>query len=188
MTTPLHTYHLAARENFAARVHRIGDGNWAKPTPCSEWTVRDLLNHLVYENLWVPELFAGKTVDEVGDRYEGDCLGDDPIGAWDRSSQAAAAAVEAADLDAIVHLSFADLPGRMYLDQLTFDLVVHGWDLARGIGEDDTIDPDHVQALWDEVVAQKDMIQGSGMFGTEVAVPAGADLQTRVLGLIGRAR
>ena len=42
----------------------------ADPTPCAEWDVRQVLNHIIGENLWAAELFAGKTIAEVGDRLE----------------------------------------------------------------------------------------------------------------------
>ena len=60
----------------------IADDQWANPTPDTEWTVRDLVEHLVGEQLWVPLLLGGATIEEVGDRFDGDNLGDDPKTAW----------------------------------------------------------------------------------------------------------
>ncbi len=57
----------------SVRPEQMGD-----PTPCAEWTVRDIINHVTGENLWAMELFAGRTMAEVGDSLEGDLLGDDP--------------------------------------------------------------------------------------------------------------
>ena len=120
--------------DFTEKVHAIGPEQWTNPTPCTEWDVRALVNHLTYENLWVPELIGGRTVAEVGDRFDGDVLGDDPVGAWDRSAEGAIAAVTAdGALDRTVDTSAGPTPASDYLDQIFVDAVIHGWDLARGI-------------------------------------------------------
>ena len=104
------------------------------------WDVRALVRHVVEEELWAPPLLAGATIAEVGDRFAGDQLGDDPLGAFERAHAAALTAVdEAPDRD--VHLSFGDTPRAEYTLQLAADHLVHAWDLARAVGEDDTLDP-----------------------------------------------
>ena len=79
-------------EDFGQRVMAIGAGDWAQPTPCADWSVRDLVRHLVYEELWTPPLLAGATVADIGDRFEGDILGDDPQVAWKEAAAHALAA------------------------------------------------------------------------------------------------
>jgi hypothetical protein len=74
--------HGAAMHEFDRRVQLIADGQWTNPTPDTEWSVRDLVEHLVGEQLWVPLLLGGATVEQVGDRFDGDNLGDDPKTAW----------------------------------------------------------------------------------------------------------
>ena len=125
-------------ESYGSRVQAVGPGQWSAPTPCAEWDVRDLVNHLVGEMWWVPPLLEGKTVADVGDRLDGDLVGDDPKSAWDKASREAEAAVGSLpSLDQIVHLSFGDFPAQEYLSQVFADLLIHGWDLARGIGADE---------------------------------------------------
>jgi len=176
-----------AVEEFGQRVMAIGPGDWGRPTPCSEWTVRDLLRHLVYEELWAPPLLAGATVAEVGDRFEGDILGDAPQAAW---KEAAAAAVASAASDDVlrrtVHLSFGDFPGQEYLGQLTADHVIHAWDLARGIGADDRLDGELVQFVYDFMAPQAEQWAAAGVFAAPVATPADADAQTKLIALSGR--
>ena len=72
-------YHRTV-EFFADRVNAVKDDQWDDPTPCAGWTVRDLVNHVTCENLWTVPLMEGATIEEVGDRFEGDVLGEDPIG------------------------------------------------------------------------------------------------------------
>ncbi|AGP61457.1 maleylpyruvate isomerase N-terminal domain-containing protein [Streptomyces rapamycinicus] len=68
-----------AINRFGARVHAVDGHRWNDSTPCTEWTVRDLVNHLVSEHLWVPHLLAGESLEQVGDRYDGDMVGADPV-------------------------------------------------------------------------------------------------------------
>jgi hypothetical protein len=64
-----------ASESCGQRVLAVRDDQWHAVTPCSEWDVRALVNHLVGENLWVPPLFEGKSIADVGDQFDGDVLG-----------------------------------------------------------------------------------------------------------------
>ena len=66
--------HRRAVGEFDARVRAVGDDQWELPTPCSDWNVRQLVNHLVYEDRWTVPLMEGTTLALVGDRYEGDLL------------------------------------------------------------------------------------------------------------------
>ena len=173
-------------EDFGQRVMAIGAGDWAQPTPCTDWSVRDLVRHLVYEELWAPPLLAGATVAEIGDRFEGDILGEDPQVAWKEAANASLAAATEDSLGRTVHLSFGDFPGREYLGQLTADHVIHAWDLARGIGADERLAPDLVQFVYDFMVPQAAQWAAAGVFAPAVSVPDDADVQTKLLALTGR--
>ena len=179
--------HRRAVEEFGRRVEAVADNQWGLPTPCADWDVRALVRHLVYENLWTVPLFEGQTVEQVGDRYEGDILGADAKVAWrDSARQAQDAVGRPGAMDRTVHLSFGDFPGSGYTMQLITDLTVHAWDLARGIGADDELDAELVQACYDDVVPMEAMLRASGMFGEKVEVGDDASTQARLLGLLGR--
>jgi uncharacterized protein (TIGR03086 family) len=186
MTELLELYRRSVDE-FDKRVQQIDEGQWAGSTPCPDWDVRTLVNHLVNENRWMAPLFAGKTVADVGDALDGDLLGDDPKGSWKAASAESLDVVhEGGALDRTVHLSFGDFKGSDYLDQILSDHVIHSWDLARGIGADDTLDPelvDHVAAFLEP---QVEAWRSAGAFGPPADVPAGADAQTKLLGMVGR--
>src|SRR3954453_21978338 len=94
---------------FAERVHAV-DGLWNTATPLPGWTVRYLVNHLVNEERWTPPLLDGATIEEVGSRYDGDLLGDDPVAAFDDAAAAALPAVRV-DTDAVtaVHEWFTSM-------------------------------------------------------------------------------
>jgi uncharacterized protein (TIGR03086 family) len=173
-------------EDFGSRVMAIGPDAWEQPTPCSDWNVRDLVRHLVYEELWAPPLLAGATIDEIGDRFEGDILGADPQVAWKEAAAAALAAATDDSLGRTVHLSFGDFPGAEYLGQITADHVIHAWDLARGIGGDERLAPDLVQFVYDFMAPQVEQWAAAGVFAPAVSVPDDADVQTKLLAMTGR--
>lgn len=186
MSTLLEQY-AHALEEFGSRVEQVGEDQWAAPTPCADWDVRALVAHVVDEQRWVPYLLGGGTVDDAGDRFAEDPLGADPKAAWRAASAAARAAFEAPDaLDHPVSLSSGESSARDYLWQMTVDAAVHAWDLARGIGVDDQLDRELVRRVHTESEKDAEELAKSGLYGDPVAVPAGADLQSRMLGLFGR--
>jgi uncharacterized protein (TIGR03086 family) len=183
--------HRRSVEGFAARVETL-DGlppeRWAAPTPCAEWDVRALLNHIVYEDLWTVPLMEGATIEEVGDRYEGDLLGDDPLtatrAACDMAVTAAASGIVAGNT---VHLSFGDVPAEEYAHQLAADHMIHGWDLAVATGGDTSMDPDLVEALAAWFAGNEDAYRSAGAIAER---PAGdgtpGDAWSELLRAFGR--
>jgi uncharacterized protein (TIGR03086 family) len=180
-------WHRRALGEFGRRVHMVQPDQWDCATPCTDWEVRGLINHIVVEQLWVPPLLAGQTIAEVGDRFDGDQLGDDPVKAWDDAASASDAALaEPGALERTVHLSYGDRPAAEYCMELIFDLVVHAWDLARALGVDEALDQELVEQVYARVEPMSGALAGSGMFAEPVAVGDDADLQTRLIGLTGR--
>ena len=139
--------HRVASEGLTARIEQIADDQWERPTPNTEWNVRALVQHLVYGTLWVKPLLDGMTIEQVGDRFEGDILGDDPKAAWRAaSSDAVAACLEPGAMDRIVHISSGDTRAENYILERVADAGMHTWDLSRALGVDDTLDPGVVEA------------------------------------------
>jgi uncharacterized protein (TIGR03086 family) len=179
--------HAVAMDEFGLRVGMIREDQWDAPTPCEGWTVRDLVDHLVVEQLWVPALLGGATVAEVGDRFDGDRLGPDPVGRWHRAAAEAQTAFAAPGaLDRDVHLSYGTVPCRRYCREMAADLAVHAWDLARALGVDERIDPVLMAAAYDHLAPMAGELTGTGLFAAPVPVPDDADAQTRTLALTGR--
>jgi uncharacterized protein (TIGR03086 family) len=183
--------HGTALADFDRLVRAVPEDRWASPTPCAEWSVRDLVGHLVTEQLWVPALLGGATIAEVGDRFDGDPLGGDPVAAWRAGADVARRAwLEPGILDRSVHLSYGDDRATNYGWQMTLDLAVHSWDLAGGIGGDSAgyRIPDELAedllAVFTPVIQQW---QGLGLFDPPLPDWDGAaDPHTRLLGLLGR--
>ncbi|AZI59111.1 TIGR03086 family protein [Nakamurella antarctica] len=177
----------SALGQFGARVHAVRASQWGLSTPDTEWTVRDLVNHVVSEHLWVPELLTGKRVEEVGDACDGDVLGGDPASAWDIAATASEAAwSHAGALTRQVHLSAGSVDAPIYAWQLTTDLLVHAWDLARATGGDDEFPNDLVGAVLK--VVKDDGDYGAPLFAAAIPTPGCTDDLTELLALLGRDR
>ena len=176
-----------AMESTERYVSAIRDDQWGDPTPCSDWNVRDIVNHITNENLWAVELFAGKRMEDVGNRLDGDLLGSDPIGAYHRSVLAAADAAQApGSMERTCHLSFGDYPGSELAKQLFLDTLIHGWDIAKATGQDTRLDPSLVEACYPVAQALEAQFGQYGVFGSKLTVPKDADTQTKILALLGR--
>jgi uncharacterized protein (TIGR03086 family) len=176
-----------AMDGFGQRLQQVDGAQWDAPTPCADWNVRTLVNHVVGELLWVPPLLEGRTIAEVGDRFDGDVVGDDAAATW---ASAAASAQAAASMpgaqERTVHLSFGDFPGGDYLGQITSDVVIHSWDLARAIGADDRWGDALVEFVDRFLAPQVEAWRSGGAFGPAVDAGPDADAQDRLLALCGR--
>ena len=87
----------------------------------------------------------------------------------------------------IAHPGMGDIPAAMLFDVQLMELAVHGWDLARAIGADETLDPEVVDALWAFAEPLSGMLPSTGYFASPSGeVPDSAPLQTRLLDLLGR--
>jgi uncharacterized protein (TIGR03086 family) len=91
-------------------------------------------------------------------------------------------------LDGDVHTSAGLVPAASYVAELTLDLAIHAWDLARAIGADERLDDALVDDLFAQAEHDRDAIASSGMFDAPRPVAPTADTQTRLLALLGRAR
>jgi uncharacterized protein (TIGR03086 family) len=176
-----------ATNGFARNVHLVGAEQWHDETPCDEWDVRNLVNHVTVEQLWVPPLVAGSSVGDIGDRFDGDQLGADPVATWDSALLAAVDAFAAPGaLDSKVQVSSGEQLTAQYCFEMTTDALIHSWDLARGIGADETLDPELVGLVYEQILPIADQLQDTGMFAPPVPVPDDAPLQTKLLALFGR--
>src|SRR6266568_8774712 len=106
--------HRRALDATGRVVAGMSASQFALATPDADWDVRALLNHLVAGNLWAAELAAGGTIEQVGDRLDGDVLGADPAAAYTASADAAAAVFRRPGaLDAPCAVSYGPVPGSV---------------------------------------------------------------------------
>ena len=167
----------------------MGDVNMNAPTPCSEWNVRDLLQHILYGTIWIEDIFDGKTVEEVGSKYDGDLIGDNPLAAYDDAvARAKRATAKPGAMEQVCHLRRGDVSGADYLTSMFTDAFIHGWDLAKGTGQDPTLDPELVVVCYDLAKKREERFRSSTAFGEGRVADPGTDAvdQTRMLAILGR--
>jgi uncharacterized protein (TIGR03086 family) len=168
-------------DRFAQKISVVPDDRWSNPSPCSEWTARDVVRHVVQTQ----GMFLGFIGKELGDIPSVD---DDPAAAWD----AARGAVQARlDDPATARSEYEGHFGRATFEDsvdrfLNTDLVVHGWDLARAAGLDDQVDDDDVKRVQATAESFGDAMRGPQAFGPALDPPAGADAQDRLMAFLGR--
>lgn len=177
-------------------VSKIKDDQWSMTMPSSfqarrsdhSPTLREIVNNHAYDDAWVPDMLAGRTMDEVGkEKFKGDLLGHNPKASFAAHVElACTAARELNDLDRVVHLSFGDFKAREYFWQINMYRGLRAYEIAKVIGADFTLPGDLVQGIWDEVSPHADEWRKIGVFAAAVAVPHDAPLLDRLLGLTGR--
>ncbi|MGE5291991.1 MAG: TIGR03086 family metal-binding protein [Micromonosporaceae bacterium] len=129
-----------ARAEFERRLTAITDDDWGRPTPCTQWNVRQLVNHIVsHEYRYADNLAANNSEYYVASRDD-DFLGGDPHGSWPRGVALLDEAIAGLDsLDTTISF-LLPLPARDVLLVRVFEAAVHTWDVSRAIGFDERID------------------------------------------------
>jgi uncharacterized protein (TIGR03086 family) len=180
-------FHERALAHTRRYIEGIADDQWGLDTPCDDWDVREVVSHIVAGNSWAGELGRGRTIEEVGDRLDGDVLGDDVLAAYDESAGAAQGAFAAPGaMEAACAVSYGPVSGAVYAGHRLIDVLIHGWDVAVGTGQDTTLETELVEVCWAVAEPQAELLAGSGAFATDVVAEPDADLQTRLLALLGR--
>jgi uncharacterized protein (TIGR03086 family) len=183
---------ILADEALKRVVDQIDDDQWGLTVPDEMTrgrvaTVREVIAYHAYDEAWIPDVLAGRTIEEVGDSHGGDLLGEHPKRTFAALVETAVRAVRACgDLDRTVHLSYGDWPARDYLKHITSFRGLRVYDLSLFLKIDTTMPGDLVQGLWDVLSPQAEEWRALGVYGPAVAVPADAPLQDRLLGLTGR--
>jgi len=168
-------------QRFADLVAGVPDDVWQAPTPCPDWTVRELVSHVV-ESPAMFEQLVGRTL------HPHPPVDDDPLAAMLAVREQVLAELRDPDTaEAPFEGHFGPSTFGEAVDRFVcFDLVVHGWDLARATGQDDTIDAGEVDRLWQDADLFGPALRSEGVCGPAVEPPAGADEQTRLLAHLGR--
>ncbi len=160
-----------------------GTADWDAPAPVEDWTARDVVRHLVE---WFPAFLE----DGAGVRLEhGPSVDDDPVTAWRVHCDAVQALLDdpATPGRTLSNRHVGEVPLDQAVDRFyTSDVFLHTWDLARATGQDATLDPDKCAVLLAGMEPLDELLRASGQYGPRIAVPADADVQTRLVAFIGR--
>ena len=167
---------------FTERVRAVPAEAWDNPSPCEDWTARDVVGHLTD---WIPGFFGAQGVQFPAVPS----VQDDPPAAW----ETVRAVISDALADATVAGKQVETPfGTQSLAEtvdmlVTGDVFTHTWDLSRATGQDESLDPEQLQIMISGMGAiPEEMFRADGMFGPRIDVPDDADDQTRFLAYVGR--
>lgn len=175
--------HRRAGTAAAAVIAQIPAERLGDPTPCTEWDVRAVINHMATGSLRSAALISGEPAPDRGEYV----LGDDPLAAFlDAFGRACAAFDRAGVLEQSFRTPFGAGPGTLLVTIRAGDLTIHTWDLAAATGQPRDLDPDLV-AVIDTAVRALPVPRGEqGPFGTEQPVPQGATAADRLAAYLGR--
>ena len=167
-------------------VSNVSD-DWSRPTPCTDWDVRALVNHVVGEDRWTKPLVEGKTIAEVGDAFDGDLLGEDPpASAMAAADEALTAVAERLPAGGTVHLSYGEEDIAEYISQLVGDHLIHGWDLAVATGQNRDLDSELVGEVAAWFRNREEIMRSAGAIAARPESTTGGNPQADLLIGFGR--
>lgn len=156
---------------------------WLAPTPCTDWNVHDLVNHMVGMNL----VFVALMRDQPPPQRGADRLGNDPLGAYRDSGVALVAAFDQPGvLERTFHGPLGSATGAERLNIRIADLLVHGWDLSQATGQPSELPEDLAEEALAFVRAQVLTQPRTGRYGPEQAVGQDAPAIDRLAAFLGR--
>lgn len=169
----------------------IREDQWHAPTPCPEWNVRQLVNHMVMGNRLFASILRGEAVvqPEALDPEAGDQLGGSPEAAYRESVQDLVAAFRRQGvLDQLFQVPVGTVPGIAALHLRMVEDLVHGWDVARATDQQLRIPDEIVQQEW-EFSRDKlaDVPPDRSPFAPSQPVPEHASPLDGLAALLGRA-
>jgi uncharacterized protein (TIGR03086 family) len=168
-------------EGFTARVDAVPAGAWERPSPCTGWNARDVVNHVVDA--------SGRFLGRVDVELPADAAQpDDPAAAWAAARDAVQAAL---DDPSVAGREYESPMGPTTLERTIGmfgigDVLVHTWDLARAAGLDERLDEVEVDRLFAVMEPNDEMMRQGTAFGPRVPVSDDADSQTQLLAFTGR--
>ena len=173
-------------------VDEVAQPRAADPTPCSEWDVRDLLNHLIGVLEFTSGSIVGSPLDIRPSEADSSRVGEPDVAVLAQAYREEAARLlelcrEPGALERIAATPFGDMPMGQFLTGTLTDQFIHGWDLAKATGQDTTLDAGVTEFSYGMLTSGfADLGREAGFIGPEIAVSDDASLQDRLIAYMGR--
>lgn len=177
-----------AAAEFAGILRGIGEPSLTARTPCAEYDVRALLNHLLYWGPWLeaagrkappPEMATGEA--------EAGLVGADWPDVIEKQTARLVAVFGAPEAwQGMTAFGTAELPASVVGDMVLGEFVFHGWDLAMATGRSVDVAPEAAEAVFASAAAMGDQARAMKVYGEEVVVAEDATTFERALGATGR--
>lgn len=178
--------YVRALDLFEGVVAGVDAEGWEAPSPCTDWTARDVAGHVIGGQREILALARGVEPPDVADD-PGSYAGPEPVLAWLRGRRECEAALtEEALLRPIPFGGLGELPLRDLLDTYVLELLVHAWDLAQATKQPVRLDPDLVHHAFATAQVVASTMRSEGLLGPALTPPQGADELTRLLAFLGR--
>ena len=173
----------AALSAVGELIEGVREQQWSAPTPCQDWTVHALVNHLVGMNL----VFAALLTDQAPPERGADRLGDDPLSAYRESGSLLIAAFDQPGvLERTYHGPLGSATGGDRLQIRLYDLLAHGWDLAQATGQPAELPGDLAEQALAFARVQLSTQPRTGRFDLAQSVSDDAPAIDRLAAFLGR--
>jgi len=184
MAEDLGERHLAVCRRFGQSV-RAANGRWERRSPCDAWDARGVLEHVIGFH----DMLLLRPLGLKPDRPR-----DDPQIRWQLTYEALEKAFEpgrrlfdrVVDIPELQGNPATRLDARAMMPNLTRDVLVHTWDLARAVGADDRLDPRWCEHFYAALPSDPMALSVSGMFDAPVPASDCTDAQSKLLARLGR--
>jgi uncharacterized protein (TIGR03086 family) len=178
----------AVVDDFEKVLAGIDEDQWTRPTPCSEWTVRELVNHVHFGNEQFTAAATGTAKGPWRTQPDADLLGDKPVAAFRDVADAMLVAFgQPGALERIVVVGIGPVPGIAALHLRVVEHLVHGWDLTRATGRQPAFDEQAAAQAYAFTEAKlADVPPDSTAFAAPNAVSVDASALDRLAALLGR--
>lgn len=178
---------LTGLDRFDGVLQEVTAEDWDRPTPCDKWTARALVGHVLHDIDNATTVLRGGAIDMRSTPDFAQIAGSDPVGAFRDREADARAALQEADLDAVMETPMGAMPVRKRLAFPAMDLHLHAWDLGRAIGLAVEL-PEEIAQFTHEAIdpLPEEQVRSEGVFGPEVPVPPGATTTEKLMAWSGR--
>ena len=172
--------HQRAQDTFAHVLGNVTSDQLSLPTPCSEWDVEALLDHVIAGNQRVVERAGGRVrplPEDFGAAHRASA----------RTAQDTFAEPEA--LTRTYQLPIGEIPGTAFLELRTGDLFIHAWDLAVATGQPTDLDPELAEYVlaFSRPMMSRPGLRGDGRpFGDEQSCDGTRPVADQVAAFLGR--
>ena len=172
-------------DKTGALITGVQPDQWESPTPCEEWDVRALVEHILG---WMQVFDAAAN----GRAFDGDPadfrLGDDPAADFRAMADSMVAGWRKGGTERTVRLTTGELPGAMAMNMTLMEYTTHGWDLATATGQPVPFSDEEAEQVLDRARATlKPEYRGPDTaMGEETEAPAGAPAAARLAAFMGR--
>lgn len=183
-------------EGTTQHVHRILSGikqdQTKSPTPCTEWDVSALINHLVGGAEIAAGCLSGNPPNIPFGASASSYSGESDLTKLAKiykelAAEALATAKSPGALESKVITPIGEMPGSMFLGGCCMDNIIHCWDLAKATGQDTKLDPQAVEVSYQMFVPDAfDQGRAAGLIGPLVSVPKDATIQDKLIAYSGR--